>query len=224
MLFLFDIDGTLLRRMPPAHRQALCDAARAVYGVAIAPSEVGATAGMIDSAIARRMLMRCGVSVATIEDGLPSFFAAAGEAYERHVPHDLRPYHIEHVIETLVWLSERRIALGLVTGNIQRIAWTKLKAAGLDGWFDCGAFGDEAATREALPPMAVGRAQQCFDRIFTSDQVYVVGDTPADVACGAAGGYRTIAVATGPEHSLEHLRDCHPDFLFATMRGIQTIM
>ncbi len=27
MLFLFDIDGTLLRGMPPAHRLALCDAA-----------------------------------------------------------------------------------------------------------------------------------------------------------------------------------------------------
>ena len=32
MLFLFDIDGTLLRGMPPAHRLALCDAAEVSLG------------------------------------------------------------------------------------------------------------------------------------------------------------------------------------------------
>jgi phosphoglycolate phosphatase-like HAD superfamily hydrolase len=223
MLFLFDIDGTLLRRMPPVHRQALCDAARATFRVEIAPNGVGATAGMMDSTIARRMLLRSGVPAPTIEAGLPAFFAAAGEAYERQVPDDLLPYRIEHVIETLAWLRERDVALGLVTGNIERIAWTKLRAAQLDSWFGCGAFGDEATTREALPPLAVERARECFGRDFPHDRVYVVGDTPADVACGEASHYRTVAVATGHEHSLEHLLACNPDFAFTDMRGIRTI-
>jgi phosphoglycolate phosphatase-like HAD superfamily hydrolase len=39
--------------------------------------------------------------------------------------------------------------------------------------------------------------------------VYVVGDTPHDIACGAAIGARTIAVATG-RHSAEDLAALHP--------------
>ncbi len=223
MLFLFDIDGTLLRRMPPAHRQALCDAARDVYGVEVTPAEMGMTAGMIDGVIARRMLERSGVPAAAIEAGLPAFLVAAGEAYQRHVPDDLRPYRIEHVVETLSWLRGQGVALGLVTGNIQRIAWSKLRAADLDHWFGCGAFGDEAASRAELPPLAVARARECFGRDFLHEQVYVVGDTPEDIACGVASRYRTIAVATGPEHSLDHLRACNPDYVFADMRGIRSI-
>lgn len=223
MLFLFDIDGTLLRRMPPTHRQALCDAAREVYGVAVRPNEIGMIAGMIDSAIARRTLAERGVPATTVEAGLPSFFAAAGEAYDRQVLADLRPYRIEHVVETLAWLHECQHDLGLVTGNLERIAWTKLRAAQLDGWFGCGAFGDEAATRAELPPIAVTRASAHFGRPFTCEQVFVIGDTPDDVAAGAAGSYRTIAVATGPQHSLDHLRACGPDFAFEDMRGIRDL-
>src|SRR5262245_29970553 len=86
MLLLFDIDGTLLRRMPPAHRQALCDAALEVFGARIAPGEMGLTAGMTDTAIARRMLLGAGVPEHEIVAGLARFHAVAAEAYRRLVP------------------------------------------------------------------------------------------------------------------------------------------
>ncbi len=220
MLFLFDIDGTLLRRMPPAHRQAICDAAEAVYGVRLSADALGQTAGMTDTAIARRVLRAAGVLDTDAEAGLPAFFAAAAAAYERHVPDDLRPYHTPHAVEALTWLRERGAALGLVTGNVERIAWTKLRAAGLDGYFGCGAFGDEAEAREALPPLALGRARAVFGRDFPPARVYIVGDTPADVACGVAAGMRTVGVATGPVHSLDELRACGADHAFADLRGL----
>jgi hypothetical protein len=53
MLFLFDIDGTLLRGMPPLHRMALCDAAERIYNVSLSPDDLGQTAGMTDSFSAR---------------------------------------------------------------------------------------------------------------------------------------------------------------------------
>jgi phosphoglycolate phosphatase-like HAD superfamily hydrolase len=53
--------------------------------------------------------------------------------------------------------------------------------------------------------------------------VYVVGDTPADIACGAASGMRTVGVATGPDHSFEHLRACSPEYLFEDLRGLLTL-
>ncbi len=223
MLFLFDIDGTLLRRMPPAHRQAICDAALAVYGVEMLPADLGSTAGMTDTAIARRALLRHGVSPGAIDAGLPTFFAAAAEAYSRHVPADLRPYHTPHVEQTLVWLAARGAALGLVTGNIERIAWIKLKAAGLAHYFRCGGFGDEAEAREKLPPLAIARARRSFGRDFAPSEVYVVGDTPADIACGAHSGLRTVGVATGAEHSFEHLRACSPDYLFEDLYALRSL-
>ncbi len=224
MLFLFDIDGTLLRRMPPAHRQAICDAAQEVYGVTLTAADMGSTAGMTDTAIARRTLLAHGVPESTITAKLPAFFEAAGAAYARHVPADLRPYHTPHAAETLAWLSERGAALGLVTGNVERIAWIKLAAAGLADYFRMGAFGDEAESRDALPPLALARARDAFARDFAPRDVFVVGDTPADIQCGAASGLCTVGVATGSEHSLDHLRACSPDYLFEDLSGLRTLV
>jgi phosphoglycolate phosphatase-like HAD superfamily hydrolase len=212
MLFLFDIDGTLLAGMPPAHRQALCDAARFVYGVNLEPIHLGKTAGMTDSVIARRMLLAAGVPSERLTSGLPAFYEAAADAYERHVPDDLRTYRTPHATESRDWLRERNVRLGLVTGNIQRLAWRKLSAAGLDDYFAFGAFGDEAESRDELPPLALSRAEALYQRRYEPCEVYVIGDTPADIACGAASRFRTVAVATGPEHALNDLLACQPNF------------
>jgi phosphoglycolate phosphatase len=220
MLFLFDIDGTLLRRMPPAHRAAVCDGLRAVYGLDLALDDLGQTAGLTDAAIAARALRGAGLAPEVIAAGLADFYSAAAAAYERHVPADLSGYTTPHCREALDWLAARGMALGLVTGNIECIAWTKLRAARLADYFACGAFGDEAEAREELPPLALARAEQTFGRTFASRQIYVVGDTPADVACGAASGLRTVAVATGPIHSLEELHACGAEYAFEDLRGL----
>jgi phosphoglycolate phosphatase len=222
-LFLFDIDGTLLRGMPPAHRQAICDAAREVYGVRLGPDDLGTTAGMTDTAIIVRALRLAGLDAEAISIGLPAFFTAAGAAYERHVQADLRPYHTPHAEATLVWLADRGAALGLVTGNVERIAWTKLHAAGMAEYFAIGGFGDEAEERAELPPLALARAQAAFGREFAPERVYVVGDTPSDVACGAACGLRTVGVATGSIHSLDQLRASGADYAFADLGGLRSL-
>jgi phosphoglycolate phosphatase len=210
----------LLRPTPPAHRLALCDAAQTVFDVQVAPLDLGQTAGMLDSAIAWRMLRAAGVPHDAIEVGLPAFFTAAADAYERYAPPDLRPYRTPYAQRTLAHFAEVGVCLGLISGSIERIAWTKLHAARLAGYFTAGAFGDEANQREELPPMALARIQRQCGRTFTPETVFVVGDTPADVACGAACGLRTVAVATGPLHSLQELRAAGPDYAFADLRGV----
>ena len=223
MLFLFDIDGTLLRQMPPAHRLAVCDAARDIYGVELGQQELGQTAGMTDTAIARRALRAAGIAEETITAGLPAFFRASAEAYERYVPADLRPYHTPHAEETLIWLAERGAALALVTGNIEPLGWRKLRAARLDHYFRCGAFGDEAEAREALPPLALARSVETFGRAFPAHSVFVVGDTPFDVACAHANGIRAIAVATGPAHGVEELRHTGAAFVLPDLAGLREL-
>jgi phosphoglycolate phosphatase len=224
MLFLFDIDGTLLRGMPPLHRLALCDAAWQVFQVQITPSGLGETAGMTDTLIIQRALQVAGVSTAAAVTGLPLFFQAASAAYEeRMILSDLRPYHTPEAQKTLEWLKKRGVYLGLVTGNIQRIAWAKLGAARLAGYFAAGGFGDEAAEREKLPPLAIARLQESCGRRFPADEVVVVGDTPADVRSGAACGLMTIAVATGPKHSREELQAAGADYVIDDLGGLATL-
>lgn len=226
-LFLFDIDGTLLRGAPPVHRQALCAAARAVYCVSISPADLGHTAGMTDSAIARRALRAAGISDGAITLRLPAFFTAAAEVYEQTVPADLSAYLTPHAAEALEWLAGHGAALGLVTGNIQRLAWAKLRAAGLVERFRVagapeplpwiGAFGDDAEDRDALPPLALARAAQTLGAAPAANKAWIVGDTPADIACGQASGLRVIAVATGPSHTLTDLRAHNPTHAVADL-------
>jgi phosphoglycolate phosphatase len=223
MLFLFDIDGTLLRGMPPAHRLAICDAARRIFAVSLAPMDLGLTAGMTDTSIILRVLEEAGVPRKVIQAGLPEFFIAAGEAYEGHVPPDLRPYHTPHARAALERLREAGVCLGLVTGNIQRIAWVKLRAAELAEYFADGGFGDEAAEREQLPPLAIARLEKYYQRTFLPAQVVVVGDTPQDVACGKAWGLATVAVATGPAHSDVELRAAGADYVCDDLSGLATL-
>jgi len=166
------------------------------------------------------MLLERGVTTDALSDGLPAFFAAAADAYDRCVSHNLRPYLTPHAVASIEWLRGNQAVLGLVTGNIERIAWRKLAAAQIDRYFSFGAFGDEAELRDELPPRAIARAEQITAQQFALDEIFVVGDTPADIACGAASHLRTIAVATGPEHSLDDLHACQPDYIFPDLSGL----
>jgi phosphoglycolate phosphatase len=223
MLFLFDIDGTLLRSMPPVHRAAICEGVRTVYGVEIANDQLGKTAGMTDTAIAARALRESGVAEATIAEGLPRLFTVVADYYDEHVPDDLSAYTTPHCREALDWLVETGASLALVTGNVERVAWTKLRAAKIATYFSCGGFGDEAESRNALPPLALARAERVFGRAFPRERTYVVGDTPHDVACGVAASLRTVAVATGPYHTVADLLAYGADYAFEDLRGLLTL-
>ena len=105
------------------------------------------------------------------------------------------------------------VFVGLLTGNFEEGARIKLGHFDLWRYFACGAFGGDAADRNALVPFAVERAQQCgLPQIATTD-VLVVGDTPHDVACAHAAGAVPVAVATGG-YTVEQLRASGSDIVF----------
>ncbi len=237
-LVLFDIDGTLIRGTPPVHRQALCDAAHVVFGATLRPEEFGQTAGMTDSAIARRELRTAGVSDEEITAGLALFCDAAAEAYERLMTADLSAYHTPHAGDALEWLLDQGATLGLVTGNIERIAWRKLSAARLASYFVqpqplpmarwdvapwIGGFGDQGEDRNTLPPFALQRASTLVGAHPLPSETWVIGDTPADIACGVAHGLRVIGVATGIHHSFDDLSVHEPHATLRDLGELQTL-
>ena len=112
--------------------------------------------------------------------------------------------------------ADRRVLLGLLTGNVAEGARIKLAPTGLSSLFQVAAYGSDSALRAELPPVAVARAQKLTGRHFAGKEITVIGDTPADIECGAGLGVKTIAVATG-RHSLDELAAHTPDYLFADM-------
>ena len=106
------------------------------------------------------------------------------------------------------------MTLGLLTGNVAEGARLKLSPPGLWPLFKVAAFGSDSGLRPDLPAVAVARAEELTGRRFAGKEVVVIGDTPADIECGAALGVKTIAVATG-RHAAEELAAHHPDHLFA---------
>ena len=69
-LVLFDIDGTLLRRAGPHHRQALIDSVRRVTGIETTTEGVPVQ-GMLDRDILTQMLANAGISGARIRRSMP---------------------------------------------------------------------------------------------------------------------------------------------------------
>jgi phosphoglycolate phosphatase-like HAD superfamily hydrolase len=200
VLFLFDVDGTLVRGATDAHVKALLVALHEVHGVRAADVRAVGPAGRTDGEIARQLLLEAGISAARIGERADDVRAACCEAYAQLVPDDLSEFVIPGVpalLERLTALAETRLAL--VTGNYEPIARLKLSRAGLGRWFPVGlgAFGSDSEDRAALPGLARRRAGA--DGVpHPRSETVVIGDTPRDIACARADGVRCIAVATGP--------------------------
>lgn len=190
LLALFDIDGTLLRRAGPAHRNALVAAIREVLGVETRNDNIPLH-GMLDPDILVQMMVNARIPRLRAQKALYAIYRAA----ERHYacsPSDLRRKACPGVRALLRRLQRQKALLGLVTGNLTRIGWKKLERAGLDQFFLFGAFGEMASSRIELARMALGHARQ-----WGASRAVLIGDTPNDVEAGRANGLETIAVATG---------------------------
>lgn len=218
-VLLFDVDGTLIRA-GGAGRKALNRAAYVLYGKKDACSELS-LAGRTD-------LYNFGAAYKFATGKRPS--RAAVEKlhleYLKHLPSFVRSairdgnYHVPAGLKTLLrHLSrDRRVLLGLGTGNMERGARIKLDPSGFNAYFLFGGYGSDAFHRHVLLKKAVVRAKKLAHEPFTPADVYVIGDTPLDVSAGKKAGFKTVAVGTGfsdwdalaaskPDHLAKDFRD-----------------
>ena len=206
-LILFDIDGTLVRRAGPHHRQALVDAIRAVTGCDTNTEGIPVH-GMLDPDILTQMMQAGGMDDAAIRATMPAVIEAAQDAYQDSVP-DIRDKTCPGVVPLLEDLTARGVTLALVTGNLTRIGWRKLERAGLKGYFRFGAFGEMAPTRGGLAKLAIDRALR---EGLVNGRISLVGDATQDVIAARENGIRSIAVRTGITPPAE-LEATMPDLL-----------
>jgi phosphoglycolate phosphatase len=220
---LFDIDGTILWT-DGAGRRAVQLALEDVFG---APVPQGHEFdGKTDPQIVRELMQLAGVAHGDIDGRL----TRALERYVEllHTELDALDGH-EHVlpgIRVLLDQLEARddVVLGLLTGNVRPGAVAKLTAVGIDASrFKVGAYGSDHANRPELPAIARARAEALLGRQIAGGDVVVIGDTPADMACGRGIGARAIGVATG-RYSARDLLDCAAAAVFEDLSDTEAVM
>jgi phosphoglycolate phosphatase-like HAD superfamily hydrolase len=191
ILYLFDIDGTLLH----AHgsgRGAFDAVMEAQHGVTNA-CEGMRFGGKTDPALVDEIFAaRLGRAPT---DGERAAFLAAYVPVLRDSLARNGVEIIPGVVAALDYLASQPVVLGLATGNIRAGADAKLCAAGLGGRFVVGGFGSDASLRAELVAVAIRRGRE----MGATGEVVVVGDTIHDIAAARANGATVVAVATGAD-------------------------
>lgn len=221
-LVLFDIDGTLLISQGigrEAKRRAMTER----FGT-IGDLDNHDFGGQTDWGILAALLAPHGYSSADIGSEILNYQASMA----RHM-NDIRGSYsadaLPGAFELLETLQARAdVLLGIVSGNTGATAQIKLEMAGFDpAHFPVGAYGHESPLREDLTRLARQRAQQVAKRTFAPRDIFVIGDTPADIQAARAIDAVAVAVETGyaPRQSLV---ECQPDFLLGNLREFMAVV
>ncbi|RYD34846.1 MAG: HAD family hydrolase [Verrucomicrobiaceae bacterium] len=193
MLYLFDIDGTLVDT-GGAGMKSLQEASLRLFGHEGPPLDL---AGSTDLGVVALIHAHFGIEATT--ERIDSYFTTYLACLERNLSGGAFPGRVlDGVPEILAELSSRPgSTIGLLTGNISGGAASKMRHFGLAHHFPFGAYGCDHADRNLLGPIALERAFQHAARPFLPAETWVIGDTPKDIACAHAIGARCLAVATG---------------------------
>jgi phosphoglycolate phosphatase-like HAD superfamily hydrolase len=222
MLALFDVDGTLLRRLYPAEggvrtsrkEKAFMRALDRIWHVkdAFYTVVLGENLqGMTDLAIMMKVVESLGVDALDFRERVEEVKKAVIEEFEKLGPEyaSSREYEVLSGVEDmLAALEARGVKLGLATGNLEYFANYKLRLLGLLEYFTAGGFGDTSFNRADIVKQVLSETGE--------KEAFLFGDTPSDIEAGHFCKIGVIAVASG-KHSLEQLAACSPDLLVSSM-------
>jgi phosphoglycolate phosphatase len=212
----FDIDGTLIHA-GGAGRRAL-NAALAEIAVDDGILKGISFAGKTDRQIVLSALRGAGFA----SGDLPGLLARTLDSYLAHLAGNLekQPVRAYPLVRELLRACRRRsdLELALLTGNIPAGARLKLESAGLWDFFSWGVFGDHSEMRVELAKEAFRRLAAGNGRLQPRD-IFVIGDTSADIECGRAIQATTVAMISDFEPEAT-LRDAAPDFLLSDFRPL----
>jgi phosphoglycolate phosphatase len=212
-LILFDIDGTLIDT-GGAGARSWAWAFERQFDTKVDIAE-HSTAGMTDPAIGRatfkEVMEREPTSdelrrlMASYQAVLPDFVASSED------------YRVLDGVQSLLEeLTDAGVALGLTTGGLEAAAHAKLGRGQLNHFFLVGGYGSDSEDRVALTRAAVERGERLLGRALDLSQVFVVGDTPLDVAAAKGVGAVSVGVASG-RYDVAELEAANPDHVLASL-------
>ncbi|MBV9075262.1 MAG: HAD family hydrolase [Acidobacteria bacterium] len=207
--YLFDIDGTLLNSRDAVHYHAFHKAVAEVFGLDLKLDGIPVH-GNTDVGILRAYLEQAGVPEENWRRQLPQAFDLMCAEVERNAA-KLQPELCPAIPELIRILSSQGKLLGVASGNLERVGWAKVSAAGLRDYFSFGAFSGEREKRDDVFAHGIAQARAIRG---THARVCVVGDTPADIRSAQHNHISVIAVATGI-YSFDELQGHAPDMCVA---------
>ena len=214
MIYLFDIDGTLIAAHGAGRRafeRALVEACDLRDGLAGIKLD-----GKTDPLILHEAFAAAGRPAPTDDDRARVF-----AAYLTHLDAELTggEYQILPGVErALAHLEGLGVHLGLQTGNLEAGARRKLEQGRLWHRFSFGGYGSDAHAREELVAIAIERGHTHARRRVPMDDIWVLGDTPRDIQAAHASGARAVGVATGSFSEAE-LRTAGADLVVPTLEA-----
>ena len=212
-LILFDIDGTLIDTGGAGARSwAWAFERQFDRQVDIAEHSV---AGMTDPAIARVTFGEAMEREPTTEElkrllasyqaVLPDFVASSPD------------YRVLAGVEGLLErLTAAGVVLGLTTGGLEAAAHAKLGRGELNHFFFLGGYGSDSEDRVELTRVAVTRGEHMLKEPVRLSEVFVVGDTPLDIAAAEGVGAVSVGVASG-HYGVEELEAAGADHVLASL-------
>jgi phosphoglycolate phosphatase len=223
-LVLFDVDGTLLLTSGAGRRAIVAAIAEQIPGVRILDQV--RFDGKTDPQIVTELLEAAGQrelpSADQVEAICRRYVELLATELDRSTTRTTVMPGVRQLLDRLE--QDKSVVLGLLTGNVAKGAALKLRSGGIDpSRFRVGAYGSDAAFRPDLPPIAARRAAEYFGREPAGDEVVIIGDTPADIACGQCISARAVAVATGG-YSTADLRACRPHAVFDDLSDTDSVL
>ena len=192
-IYLFDIDGTLIAAHGAGRRAFEC-ALHLELGIKDGLRGITLD-GKTDPLILDEALASLGRGSAT-DTERDRVFAT----YLHHLEGELLQgtYHVLPGVErALDEIGATGAHVGLQTGNLEEGARRKLQHGNLWHRFSFGGYGSDARAREQLVAVAIERGRAHAQRNVHPDSIWVIGDTPRDIAAARASGARSVGVATG---------------------------
>jgi len=224
-LLLWDIDGTLIRG-GGVGSAALNGAAAVVLGKPVVGQPV-VMHGKTDPQILIELFLAAEVAEDAIVELLPAAIVEA-ERLLALTEGDLR--RRGEVIGGVIEVLERvgtvpSVRQTLVTGNLLANAALKLAAFDLTPYFDVevGSYGTDHVDRNELVPIALERVARLRGERYLPQEVWVIGDTPGDLACARAAGVRCLLVGTG-QIPIAELRSLDADAVLADLTNTDEVV
>lgn len=218
---LFDIDGTLVPAGSKINIDAFKFAVKKVYGVDADMYEIKPE-GMVDRQILVEVLKLHGFTEEQVKEKIEEENNVIEDFASQHKGEiNLQP--LPGVLDLLKDLGQLNAHLGILSGNVEGLAWAKLENAGIKEFFKFGAFGSETYRRVELVEIARVRAEKMLDRVVQKNELVLVGDTPRDVECARDTGTSCIIVSTG-FYSYEDLKKENPDLLVGSLEEKDKIL
>jgi len=201
-LLLFDIDQTLISTGGAGIR-ALDRAFNKLFSIENAMVGI-LPHGKTDPGIIREIFNSLPEN--SVRVGIPTSYAPILETYLEFLQDEITrtgSYRVLPGISSLLASLAARpdVLLGLATGNIEAGPRIKLARGNLNQYFLFGGFGSDSEKRAELVRhgMEIGSklALSRWGRRLQRHEIFVIGDTPLDIAAGLEAGLMTVGVATG---------------------------